>query len=240
MTVAHRSYPAGSAGCRWLMPAAEMAGLASGRWRPSPDPALARWAWRPRIATRALGADPGSVRTARDFTVATMHERGMAERRPDIAIVVSELLTNALRHALPGSGDTRPRRPIRLGLLQPGPCVLCAVADPGKTAPAPRTPGSLDETGRGLHLIRALRDQWGCTTPSQTERSCGPCSARGTGTRADQAATGRRTWQPGRTSQCERSVAGRLLDGHRALACDLIHRSRVDNYLVPIRSRPPS
>ena len=133
----------------------------------------------------------------------------MAERSPDIAIVVSELLANALRHALPGSGDTRPRQPIRLGLLQPGPRVLCAVADPGKTAPAPRMPGSLDETGRGLHLIRALRDQWGCTTPSQTERSCGPCSARGRhrqprpGTRADQAATGRRTWQPGRTSPCE-------------------------------------
>ena len=166
--VPHRSYPAGSAGCRWLMPAAEMAGLASGRWRPSPDPALARWAWLPRIATRALGADPGSVRTARDFTVATLHRWGMAERSPDIAIVVSELMTNALRHALPGSGDTRPRRPIRLGLLQPGPCVLCAVADPGTAAPAPRTPGSLDETGRGLHLIRALSDQWGCTTPSQT------------------------------------------------------------------------
>ena len=92
----------------------------------------------------------------------------MAERSPDIAIVVSELMTNALQHALPGSGDTRPRRPIRLGLLQPGPCVLCAVADPGKTAPAPRAPGSLDETGRGLHLICALSDQWGYTTPSQT------------------------------------------------------------------------
>ncbi len=150
------------------MPAAETAGLASGRWQPSPDPALARWAWRPRIATRALGADPGSVRTARDFTVTTLHQRGMAERSPDIAIVVPELMTNALRHALPGSGDTRPRRPIRLGLLQPGPCVLCAVADPDKTAPAPPMPGSLDETGRGLHLIRALSDQWGCTTPSQT------------------------------------------------------------------------
>ena len=153
--VAHRSYPAAITGSR-----------------------LARRAWRPRIATRALGADPGSVRTARDFTVTTRHQRGMAERSPDIAIVAPELMTNALRHALPGSGDTRPRRPIRLGLLQPGPCVLCAVADPGKTAPAPRTPGSLDETGRGLHLIRALSDQWGCTTPSQTERSCGPCSAR--------------------------------------------------------------
>ena len=165
---AHRPHPAGSAGCRWLMPAAEMAAT-SGRWRPPPDPVLARWAWRPR-ATRALGADPGSVRTALDFTVATLHRRGMAEPSPGIAIVVSELLTNALWHALPGSGDTRPRRPIRLGLLPPGPCVLCAVADPGKTAPAPRTPGSLDETGRGLHLIGALSDQWGYTTPSQTLR----------------------------------------------------------------------
>ena len=149
------------------MPAAEMAGLAGGSWRPSPDPALVRWAWLPRIATRALGADPGSVRTARDFTVATLRRWGMAERSPDIAIVVSELVTNALRHALPGSGDTRPRRPIRLGLLQQGPCVLCAVADPGTAVPAPRTPGSLDETGRGLQMICAFSDQWGCTTPSR-------------------------------------------------------------------------
>ena len=117
--VAHRSYPAAITGSR-----------------------LARWAWRPRIATSAPGADPGSVRTARDFTVTTRHQRGMAERSPDIAIVVPELMTNALRHALPRVRRYRPRRPIRLGLLQPGPWVLCAVADPGKTAPAPRTLGS--------------------------------------------------------------------------------------------------
>ena len=89
----------------------------------------------------------------------------MAERSADIAIVVSELVTNALRHALGASGDTRLRRPIRLGLLQPGPCVLCAVADPSKAAPTLRTPGSLAETGRGLHIICALSDQWGYTTP---------------------------------------------------------------------------
>ena len=165
--VACRSCPAGSAGCRWLIPAAEMAGLASGRWLPAADPAFTR-SCLPRIATRALGADPGSVRTARDFTVATLHRWGMAKRSPDIAIVVSELLTNALRHALPGSGATRPRRPIRLGLLQPGPWVLCAVADPAKAAPVPRTPGSLAETGRGLHLICALSDRRGYTTPSET------------------------------------------------------------------------
>ena len=165
---ADRPYLESGTGWHWLIPAAEMAGLARSNWRPSPDPALAGWACLPRIATRALGADPGSVGAARDFTVAILHRWGMAERSPDIAIVVSELMTNALRHAMPGSGDTGPRRPIQLGLLQPGPCVLCAVADPGKAAPAPQRHGSLDKTGRGLHLICALSDQWGCTTPSQT------------------------------------------------------------------------
>ena len=166
--VAHRPRLAGSTGCCWLTPAAEMAGLAIGSWRPSPDRAPAGWACSPRIATRAFGLDPGSVRAARDFTVSTLLRWGMAERSQDIAIVVSELLTNALRHALPAPGDTRRRPPIRLGLLQPGPCVLCAVADPSKAAPAPRTPRSLAETGRGLHIVCALSDQWGCTTPSET------------------------------------------------------------------------
>ena len=158
---AHLSRLEGWAGSRWLKLAAEMAGLANGTERPSPDPVPAGRVRLPRIATRTLGADAGSVRVARDFTIATLRRWGTAERSQDIAIVVSELLTNALRHALPGSGDTRPRRPIRLGLLQPGPCVLCAVADPSNVAPAPRAPGSLAETGRGLHIICALSDQWG-------------------------------------------------------------------------------
>ena len=165
-TAAHPARLEGWVGRRWLMLAAEMAGLANGSWRPSPDAVLAGRACMPRIATRTLDADAGSVRAARDFTTATLHRWGTAERSQDIVIVVSELLTNALRHALPRSGDSwpgggRPRRPIRLGLLQPGPCVLCAVADPSKLAPAPQAPSTLAETGRGLHIICALSDQWG-------------------------------------------------------------------------------
>jgi Histidine kinase-like ATPase domain len=152
-------------GCRWLMMAAEMAGLVNGDPRPAADLVPVGGA-RPRIATRLLGADPGSVRAARDFTIATLHRWGAAERSSDIALVVSELLTNALRHT--GSGDSGPPRPVWLGLLQPGPGVLCAVADQSKTAPALQTPGSLAETGRGLHIIWALSDQWGYTTPGET------------------------------------------------------------------------
>ena len=157
---AHLSRLERRASSRWLMVAAEMAGLAKGNLRPSPDPASAGRTRLPRIATRTLGADACSVRAARDFTAATLSRWGTAERGQDIAIVVSELLTNALRHALPRTDDI-PRRPIRLGLLQPGSCVLCAVADPSAAAPAPQAPGSLAETGRGLHIIYALSDQWG-------------------------------------------------------------------------------
>ncbi len=158
---AHPSHLAGGTGRRWLMPAAEMAGLASGsRWL-SPDPAPAGWARLPRIATCTPGTGAGSIRAARDFTVATLHRWGAAERSHDIAIVVSELMTNALRHARPGRRDARPPQPIWLGLLQLRPCLLCAVADPDTAAPVPRSPGSLCETGRGLHIICALSDRWG-------------------------------------------------------------------------------
>jgi hypothetical protein len=153
---------------RWLMLAAEMAGLASGN---QPLSATAGWAARPRIATRALGADTGSVHAARNFTIITLRRWDMPERGQDIVIVVSELVTNALRHALPGASETRLRRPVQLGLLQFGPCVLCAVADPSRAVPAPRVPGVLGETGRGLHIICALSDQWGCTTPSDTGKA---------------------------------------------------------------------
>jgi hypothetical protein len=127
-------------GARWLTLAAEMAGLTS----PAPLPPVTL----PRVATRTLGP-------------ATLQRWGTAERSQDIAIVVSELLTNALRHAVPGSGEPGPRRPIRFGLLQPGSCVLCAVADPSRAAPVLQTRGSFAETGRGLQIICALSDQWG-------------------------------------------------------------------------------
>jgi hypothetical protein len=168
VTAAPAAPVGGGAGRRWLMVAAEGAGLVSGSWRSPPDPAVDGWARLPQMAARTLGTGTGSVRAARDFTVATLHRWDAAERSDDIVVVVSELLTNALRHALPGVGAVRPRRPIRLGLLQPGTCVLCAVADPAKAVPVPQAPSCLAETGRGLHIICALSDQWGYTTLSGT------------------------------------------------------------------------
>jgi anti-sigma regulatory factor (Ser/Thr protein kinase) len=158
----------GGGGRHWLAPVAETAGRASGDWPPRPDSVPLRWACYPGITTRPPGVDARHVHLARDFTITTVRRWGMAERCEDIAVVVSELLTNALRHALPGSGGIG-GVPIRLGLLQPGHCVVCAVADPSRAVPVPREPEFFGETGRGLHVIAALSDQWGyCTTPRET------------------------------------------------------------------------
>ena len=119
------------------------------------------WTCFPRVAMRTPSPGPGSISAARRFASLTMRRWGVADREPDIAVVVSEMLSNAVRHGLSAreSGD---RGPIRLGLLHAGPSVMCAVADPSDQPPVPRDPCWLDETGRGLHVIASLSDLWGC------------------------------------------------------------------------------
>jgi Histidine kinase-like ATPase domain len=148
------------------MSAAEMAAEVSGVWPFARASESLRARGYPRVATRTPGASADSVRVARDFTATTLERWGVCDRRDDIVIVVSELITNALRHTVPCPGVTWPRWPVRLGLLQPGPWVLCAVSDPSDEVPAPREPGWFDETGRGLHVVESLCDEWGCTEPS--------------------------------------------------------------------------
>jgi Histidine kinase-like ATPase domain len=152
--------------CCWLAPVLQMAAVASGNWPLWPEPGPEGWTCFPRVATRSLDMKTKPVRAARDFAVATVQRWGAAECADDVAIVVSELVTNALRHALPAPGEAPRRRPVRLGLLRPGPCVLCAVADPGWTVPVAKETDVLAETGRGLHVVGALADLWGYTTPS--------------------------------------------------------------------------
>jgi Histidine kinase-like ATPase domain len=145
----------------WLATAVEMAATATGNWPLSQQPGARGWTRFPRVATRTPGMDARPARAARDFAVATAQRWGAAGRCDDIGVVVSELVTNALRHALPDCGETQPPNLIRLGLLQPGPCVLCAVADPSLRTPIMTQTGELAESGRGLHVIGALADTWG-------------------------------------------------------------------------------
>lgn len=150
----------------WLTSAAEMAAEVSGVWPLARHPAAQSRPGYPKVATRTPGASAESVRVARDFTAGTLRRWGVEdEQRDDIVVVVSELLTNALRYTVPCLGAVWPRWPVRLGLLQPGPWLLCAVSDPSDEVPVPTEPGCFGESGRGLHVVSSLCDEWGCTPP---------------------------------------------------------------------------
>lgn len=148
----------------WLQAAVHMASGVCGR-----APAVPRdeeWSVAPRVATRTPVPATRSIATARAFTMRTLQKWGAEARGDDAAAVVTELMTNALQHALaelPGSRAIS-AWPIRLGLADPGPYVICAVADPSTQLPAPRRPYWQDEAGRGLLVVGSLSDQWGCCT----------------------------------------------------------------------------
>lgn len=71
------------------------------------------------------------------------------------ALLLSELVTNALRHGSP------PGREIAVSLHRYDGLLRMEVEDAGDFLPRPRTPGLDDECGRGLALIAALSDDWG-------------------------------------------------------------------------------
>ena len=77
--------------------------------------------------------------------------------RNDVLLLVTELVTNAVRHA--GAG---PERPLRVQLLHRAGCVMVAVADegPGFTW-RPSPPAGSEPGGWGLFLVDQIADRWG-------------------------------------------------------------------------------
>ncbi|RCG23550.1 ATP-binding protein [Streptomyces diacarni] len=89
----------------------------------------------------ALPAHHRSVSGARDFTRRTLQRWGLSEEFDDVALVVSELVTNAMRHGLtPGadhgaaSGDEGDQQ-VRLHLTCWSARLVCAVRDPSDQPP---------------------------------------------------------------------------------------------------------
>src|SRR5215472_18759441 len=87
-------------GCAGLPLALPLSGrtAASGRERPC----------YPRIAMRTASLEPGSISAARKFTALIMQRWGAADRSADASVVVSELLSNAVRHGLPPAAGPAP------------------------------------------------------------------------------------------------------------------------------------
>ena len=105
-----------------------------------------------------------AAKAAREFSELTLRGWGLPVLADDAAVIVSELVSNAIRHGTGGpnvNGSAYDR--IELILWRRSGQIICAVTDPGTGAPALTNPDPLSEQGRGLHVVEALSATWGWT-----------------------------------------------------------------------------
>ncbi|TDE49959.1 ATP-binding protein [Nonomuraea mesophila] len=112
---------------------------------------------KPYTTSCPLPFQADSVKTARDVTRSTLRGWGLHDLSDDAALVVSELVTNAVRYAMYARG----RRGIELLLMRVAPHVLLAVADPSDEVPRPKNPDFISENGRGLYIVETYSQRWG-------------------------------------------------------------------------------
>jgi len=108
-----------------------------------------------------LAGRPESAKTARDFTRLTLREWCMAWLSDVAELVVSELVTNALRHGLLSAQWMPGEHPIRLRLLRLNPYLMCMVTDPDSAGPVRIDPHNGAEGGRGLQVVESCSVRWG-------------------------------------------------------------------------------
>ncbi|MEW2625092.1 SpoIIE family protein phosphatase [Streptomyces sp. NPDC048106] len=113
------------------------------------------------VRTRALGADrvatwdvpahPAQVAVVRQAAGEQLAAWGLEESAFVTELVVSELVTNAIRYGEP---------PIQVRLIRDR-ALICEVSDTSSTSPHLRRAHAYDEGGRGLLLVAQLTQRWG-------------------------------------------------------------------------------
>ena len=104
-----------------------------------------------KVRTWQLPPDPAAVARARKMAGEQLAEWGLTEAEFATELIVSELVTNALRYG---------GAPIELRLIRDS-ALICEVSDGSSTAPHLRRARVFDEGGRGLLLVAQLAERWG-------------------------------------------------------------------------------
>ncbi|MDL5205533.1 SpoIIE family protein phosphatase [Streptomyces sp. ALI-76-A] len=105
-----------------------------------------------QVTTWDIPADPALVSPIRKQVVAQLALWSLSEAAFTVELVVSELVTNAIRYGA---------HPIRLRLIHDAATLICEVSDTNHTAPHLRRAKTWDEGGRGLLLVAQLTQRWG-------------------------------------------------------------------------------
>lgn len=105
-----------------------------------------------RVTNWDIPADPALVGPIRKQVGEQLDVWDLSEASFTTELVVSELVTNAIRY---GS------HPIRLRLIHDAATLICEVSDSSHTAPHLRRARTFDEGGRGLLLVAQLTERWG-------------------------------------------------------------------------------
>lgn len=103
------------------------------------------------VATWDVSAEPSAVHEAREKSVSQLEVWGLQAAAFTTELIVSELVTNAIRHA---SG------PISLRLIREH-TLICEVSDTSSTSPHMRRASGTEEGGRGLFLVAQMAQRWG-------------------------------------------------------------------------------
>jgi anti-sigma regulatory factor (Ser/Thr protein kinase) len=104
------------------------------------------------VAEWRLALGPAEAGRARAVVREHLHDWGLAELAAPAELLVSELVTNAVRHSH--------ARPVALRLVR-GDTLLCEVDDDDHELPTLLSAGPLDDRGRGLRVVSTLAREWG-------------------------------------------------------------------------------
>ncbi|KAB7852412.1 serine/threonine-protein phosphatase [Streptomyces mobaraensis NBRC 13819 = DSM 40847] len=105
------------------------------------------------VAYWFLDPRPQTARQARRLARRALDRWGLTELTDAVELLVSEVITNAVRYA---------ERPITLRLLRTD-VLRCEVGDDVPQLPRLRQARPSDEGGRGLYLVNKLARRWGAT-----------------------------------------------------------------------------
>ncbi|MEU3600349.1 SpoIIE family protein phosphatase [Streptomyces sp. NPDC006798] len=104
-----------------------------------------------RVAEWGVPSDPSAVAELRARVARTLKEWDLDDEAFTTELILSELVTNAIRYAV---------GPIRVRLIRDR-ALICEVSDHSSTSPHLRQAASTDEGGRGLFLVAQFADRWG-------------------------------------------------------------------------------